>query len=65
MTELDQTKPIQHGGTGICMTDEGVSGVLGTGTDTSGLGMWSWIRLQGKEGRTIRISTTYQPTSKT
>jgi hypothetical protein len=60
-TELHQTKSIQHGGVGICTTDEGVHRVLSTGEDSSGLGRWAWVRLQGKAGRTIRIITAYRP----
>jgi hypothetical protein len=40
-TEMDQTQPIQHGGVGICTTNEGVHRVIGMGQDTSGLGRWA------------------------
>jgi hypothetical protein len=60
-TKLHQTKTIQHGGVGICTTDEGVHRVLSTNHDPSGLGRWAWVRLQGKAGRTIRIITAYRP----
>jgi hypothetical protein len=46
---------------GICTTDEGVHRVIGTGQDTSGLGRWAWVRLQGKAGRTICTITAYRP----
>lgn len=32
------------------------------GTDESGLGRWSWTRLAGREGITIRIISCYRPT---
>ena len=60
-TELHQTTAIQHGGVGVCTTDEGVNRVINTGGDLSGLGRWAWVRLQGKAGRTIRIITAYRP----
>ena len=35
--------------------------VAGSGADERGLGRWSWLLLKGKNNRTVRIVTTYQP----
>jgi hypothetical protein len=35
--------------------------VIKSGVDSSGLGCWSWIRFQGKQGITLQAVTVYRP----
>ena len=52
---------MQWGGTAIVATNNTASRVIQKGTDTSGLGRWAWIRLQGREERKIRCVSIYSP----
>jgi hypothetical protein len=60
-TELQTTDTIQYGGVGIIATKEITHRIIGTGSDPKSLGRWAWIRIQGKEGHTVRIATAYRP----
>jgi hypothetical protein len=60
-TELQTTDTIQYGGVGIVATQEIANRIISTGRDPTNLGRWTWIRIQGKEGHTTRIATTYRP----
>jgi hypothetical protein len=60
-TEPDLTDTIQYGGVGVVATKELANRVISTGKDPTNLGRWVWIRMQGKEGHTVRIATAYRP----
>jgi hypothetical protein len=60
-TELNTMDTIQYGGVGILATQELAHRCIGTGRDPTNLGRWAWIKIQGKEGCTIRIATAYRP----
>jgi hypothetical protein len=60
-TELGNTETIQYGGAGIVTTQELSSRIIESGRDATNLGRWVWIRLQGKEGHTVRLVTAYRP----
>jgi hypothetical protein len=64
-TELGITKRLQTGGVGIVATDDVVHRIVEQGRDTTGLGRWAWIKLQGRQGTTIRIVTVYRPCDST
>ena len=56
-------EPLEHqpGRTGILVVDKFSHRALRPGTDESGMGRWSWIRLHGKAGHTLRIIAAYRP----
>jgi hypothetical protein len=60
-TELSRTKVLQPGGVGMIVTDDAAHKVCEQGRDDTGLGRWTWVRLQGKDGVKVRILTAYQP----
>ena len=60
-TEPKSTDTTQYGGVGIVVTQEIAHRIIGTGRDPTNLGRWAWIRIQGKEGHTVRIATAYRP----
>ncbi len=64
-TELGITKRLQTGGVGIVATDDVVHRIVEQGRDTTGLGRWAWIKIQGPQGTTIRIVTVYRPCDST
>ena len=53
----------QRGGTLMLAKDGMVHTVRGTGSDASGLGRWSWMKITGKHDYTTRIVTVYSPAS--
>jgi hypothetical protein len=60
-TESEVTDAVQYGGVGIVATKEIAHRNITTGKDPTNLGRWSWIRIQGKEGQSVRIATAYRP----
>jgi hypothetical protein len=60
-TEQGMTDTIQYGGVGIVATQELAHRIIDRGRDPTNLGRWVWIRIQGKEGHTVRIATAYRP----
>jgi len=54
-------EPLEHqpGRTGILVVNEFSHRALSLGTDDSGMGRWSWIRLRGKAGHTLQIVAAY------
>jgi hypothetical protein len=60
-TEDNVTDAIQYGSVGIVTTHELAHRIIESGSDTTNLGRWDWIRIQGKEGHTVRIATAYRP----
>mmetsp|Transcript_92730 Transcript_92730/g.181702 ORF Transcript_92730/g.181702 Transcript_92730/m.181702 type:complete len:229 (-) Transcript_92730:13-699(-) len=55
------TSPHQAGGTGITLGDDLTARKTHSGTDPTGLGRWSWIRIQGKQGFTTIFVAAYRP----
>jgi len=55
--------PIAHqpGGTGLGVFNELLHRALQPGSNELGLGQWSWVRLCGQAGSTLRIVAAYQP----
>ena len=51
----------QFGGTATMLFDHVASTMNGSGYDSSGLGRWSWVQLQGKFGISTTIVTAYCP----
>ena len=51
----------QQGGTCTLAFDAAAVKVVGSGSDASGLGRWSWLRVVGCQGAVTRIITAYQP----
>jgi len=51
----------QPGGTGVLTVNQLSHRVMHSGGDASGLGRWSWVRLRGKEGASVRIISAYRP----
>ena len=60
-TEPKITDAVQYGGVGIFANKEISHRIISSGKDPTNLGRWSWIRIQGKEGHTVRIATAYRP----
>jgi len=54
----------QFGGTFLLATGPITSSITSSGVDPSGLGRWSWFRLQGRTGRSVRIICGYRPVTK-
>ena len=54
----------QPGGTAIIARGEMALRNMGIGQDSRKLGRWSWIRLRGKDGITLRVVLVYFPTVK-
>jgi hypothetical protein len=61
VTELNRSKVLLPDGVGILATDEVAHRVVAQGKDPTGLGTWTWVRLQGRNGTCIRIITAYRP----
>ena len=51
----------QPGGVGISTVSEIANRVIEQGVDETLLGRWAWTRLQGRNGRTVRIISVYRP----
>lgn len=51
---------VQYGGTCTVVTDKWIGRIESSGSDSHGLGRWSWIRLNGKNGRRVTLVTVYQ-----
>jgi hypothetical protein len=60
-TDPDWLSPYQPGGTMILCTGTAANRSLQFGSDESGLGRWTWVVLQGREQRKIRIFSVYRP----
>ena len=57
----EHTGKRQFGGTATLLFNKVTSAIAGTGYDSSGLGHWSWARLQGRGNWTTTIITAYNP----
>jgi hypothetical protein len=51
---------VQYGGTCTVVTGKWTGRIESSGSDLHGLGRWSWIRINGKNGRKVTIVTVYQ-----
>ena len=51
----------QWGGTGIFAMQRTIPKIVDNDVDPSGLGRWTWIKLQGKQGHRVRIISAYRP----
>ena len=51
----------QWGGTGILTQGKMAFYSYEIGSDTTGLGRWTWTRFQGKHGIMLRLVSVYQP----
>jgi len=58
-------KKVQWGGTGILSLHDTVHRTPQSGTDPSGLGRWTWTRIQGREGFWLRVVSAYRPVHNT
>jgi hypothetical protein len=58
--EMSITEKTQYGGVGIVASSAFKHRIIGSGKDPSGLGHWVWIRIQGKEGHMMRITSAYR-----
>ena len=54
----------QWGGTAMMTVGETAAKVWQVGSDRHGLGRWTWQRLRGKGGASIRIATAYRPSGR-
>jgi exonuclease III len=61
ITDPTYCETSQIGGTMLFTVDDTVHRISQSGTDNSKLGRWSWIRLQGRQGVSVRIVTIYRP----
>ena len=59
-TEIPISKPRQFGGTAILATDNLAHRITSTGRDPTGLGRWTWMKIQGGTA-VIRIISAYRP----
>ena len=59
--ELGSTETIQYGGVGLVASSDIKHRIIDQGKDSTGLGRWVWIRIQGKEGHTTRLVSAYRP----
>ena len=51
----------QPGGTAILLTEQATCRQCGRGKDPTGLGRWTWMPIQGKQGVKVRMFSAYQP----
>ena len=57
----EETGRRQFGGTATLAFNSMVATVASSGVDTSGLGRWSWMKFQGKLGKSTTIISVYCP----
>ncbi len=51
---------VQYGGTCTAVTGKWTGRIESSGSDPHGMGRWSYVRLNGKNGRRVTIVTVYQ-----
>ena len=59
-SDIPSTEIVQYGGTCTVVTDKLTGRIESSGSDSHGLGRWSYVRLNGKNGRRITVVTVYQ-----
>jgi len=57
----ENAEVFQYGGTAVMAFDEAAHRVHTTGSDSTGLGRWSWILFQGRNNHYTRIISAYVP----
>ena len=57
----EKVDSFQYGGTATATFDEAAHRVHSTGGDATGLGRWSWITFNGKNGVRTRVISAYVP----
>ena len=60
--ETKNTGDTQRGGTGTVVNGLMAKYVRDSGVDHTGLGRWSWFKLEGEPGHRTRVVTAYAPT---
>ena len=55
------TKRSQTGGTFTVALNEAQPRIIQKEVDDSGLGRWTWMRIQGRQGHTVSIISAYRP----
>ena len=61
MNTTHQAPPRQWGGTGVMSLGKLKHYSVGSGTDESGLGRWTWAQCQGKNNISLRVASIHQP----
>jgi hypothetical protein len=59
-SNIPSKEVVQYGGTCTVVTDKWTGRIESSGSDPQGLGRWSYVRLNGKNGRRVTIITVYQ-----
>jgi hypothetical protein len=59
-SDIPSQAGVQHGGTCTVVTDKWTGRIESSGSDSHGLGRWSHVRLNGKNGRRVTIVTAHQ-----
>ena len=59
-----ESRKRQWGGTAMMTVGEAAAKVGQVGSDKQGLGRWTWQRMRGKAGASIRIVTVYRPSGR-
>ena len=59
--ETKNTGDTQRGGTGTVVNGLMAKYVRDSGVDHTGLGRWSWFKLEGEPGHRTRVVTAYAP----
>ena len=59
-SDIPSKEVVQFGGTCTVVTDKWTGRIESSGSDPQGLGRWSYVRLNGKNGRRVTIVTVYQ-----
>ena len=63
--DIQNQHPYLPGGTGMIALHEAQPRVVEKGVDDSGLGRWTWMRIQGKHGHFTRVLSAYRPCKST
>ena len=59
-SDIPSTEVTQYGGTCTVVTDKWTGRIEDSGSDPNGLGRWSYVRLNGRNGRRVLLLTVYQ-----
>ena len=61
----DSTTWNQYGGTGVILTADMKSRMASKGADPTKLGQWTWVRIEGKAGKSTVFVSAYRPCKNT
>jgi hypothetical protein len=64
-THSTSTDRVLFGGTAYLTNETTSHKVSQKGSDTTGLGRWTWLKLTGRQGITVRIINGYRPVADT